>query len=68
MGKYLTTSYKIFQGSFKPDQKAIAAATQYFVNMLKKSTPIFPILQFLIKVKKLLKLNFQYENYMVIIF
>ena len=35
MGKYLTTSYKIFQGSFKPTQEKIAAATKYFVDQLK---------------------------------
>ena len=39
MGKYLTTSYKIFQGSFKPDQAKMAAATQYFVGQLKKVNP-----------------------------
>ena len=37
MGKYLTTSYRIFQGSFKPDKEKIAAATKYFVDMIKKS-------------------------------
>ena len=39
MGKYLTTSYRIFQGSFKPGQKEIAAATKYFVDMIRKSNP-----------------------------
>jgi hypothetical protein len=39
MGKYLTTSYRIFQGSFKPDKEKIAAATKYFVDVIKKSTP-----------------------------
>ena len=40
MGKYLTTSYKIFQGSFKrPTQEKIAAATKYFVDLLKKEVP-----------------------------
>ena len=37
MGKYLTTSYEIFQGSFKPDQTKITAATNYFVNLIKKT-------------------------------
>ena len=37
MGKYLTTSYRIFQGSFKPDKEKIAAATTYFVDMISKS-------------------------------
>ena len=37
MGKYLTTSYRIFQGSFKPDKEKIAAATKYFVDLIKKS-------------------------------
>ena len=36
MGKYLTTSYEIFQGSYKPDQAKINAATNYFVNLIKK--------------------------------
>ena len=39
MGKYLTTSYKIFQGSFKPAQEKIAAATKYFVDQLRKEVP-----------------------------
>jgi len=39
MGKYLTTSYRIFQGSFKPGQKEIAAATKYFIDMIRKSNP-----------------------------
>jgi len=39
MGKYLTTSYKIFQGSFKPDQTKISAATKYFVDLIKKEVP-----------------------------
>jgi len=39
MGKYLTTSYRIFQGSFKPDQAKIEAATKYFVDLIKKSNP-----------------------------
>ena len=37
MGKYLTTSYEIFQGSFKPDQTKITAATNYFVDLIKKT-------------------------------
>ena len=37
MGKYLTTSYRIFQGSFKPDKEKIAAATNYFIDLIKKS-------------------------------
>ena len=37
MGKYLTTSYEIFQGSYKPDQAKISAATNYFVNLIKKT-------------------------------
>ena len=37
MGKYLTTSYKIFQGSWRPGQKEIAGAQQYFVDLLKKN-------------------------------
>jgi len=37
MGKYLTTSYEIFQGSFKPDQTKINAATNYFVDLIKKT-------------------------------
>ena len=37
MGKYLTTSYEIFQGSYKPDQAKITAATNYFVNLIKKT-------------------------------
>ena len=39
MGKYLTTSYKIFQGSFKPDQAKLNAATAYFVDLIKKQVP-----------------------------
>ena len=39
MGKYLTTSYKIFQGSFKPDQAKMDAATAYFAELLKKQVP-----------------------------
>jgi len=37
MGKYLTTSYRIFQGSFRPGKKEIAAATDYFIDIIKKS-------------------------------
>ena len=36
VGKYLTTSYEIFQGSFKPDAKKIEAARKYFVDFFKK--------------------------------
>ena len=39
MGKYLTTSYKIFQGSFKPDQAKMDAATSYFAELIKKQIP-----------------------------
>ena len=39
MGKYLTTSYKIFQGSFKPGKKEMDAATSYFAGLLKKTVP-----------------------------
>ena len=41
MGKYLTTSYRIFQGSFKPGKKEYAAAQEYFVNLLKKQDKKF---------------------------
>ena len=41
MGKYLTTSYRIFQGSFKPDKEKIAAATKYFVDLIKKQNKRF---------------------------
>ena len=37
MGKYLTTSYRIFQGSFKPDKEKMAAATNYFIDIIRKS-------------------------------
>jgi len=37
MGKYLATSYKIFQGSWKPSQKELSAAQKYFVELLKKN-------------------------------
>jgi hypothetical protein len=38
-GKYLSTSYRIFQGSFKPDKGKIEAAVKYFVDLLKKNEP-----------------------------
>ena len=41
MGKYLTTSYRIFQGSFKPGKKEYAAAQQYFVDLIKKQDKKF---------------------------
>ena len=34
LGKYLTTSYEIFQGSYKPSRAKIDAAQQYFVGLL----------------------------------
>ena len=37
MGKYLTTSYRIFQGSFRPDKEKMAAATNYFIDIIRKS-------------------------------
>ena len=39
MGKYLTTSYRIFQGSFKPGKKELEAGTKYFVELIKKEIP-----------------------------
>ena len=39
MGKYVTTSYKIFRGSFKTDKAQMNAATQYFIELLKKQIP-----------------------------
>jgi len=41
MGKYVTTSYRIFQGAFKPDKEKIAAATKYFVDLIKKQDKTF---------------------------
>ena len=41
MGKYLTTSYRIFQGTFKPGKKEITAATKYFVDLIKKQDKKF---------------------------
>ena len=37
VGKYLTTSYEIFQGSFKPDIKKVEAAQKYFQSLLRNS-------------------------------
>jgi len=39
VGKYLTTSYEIFQSSFKPDPKKMEAAVKYFKGLLKKTNP-----------------------------
>ena len=41
MGKYLTTSYRIFQGTFKPGKEEYAAATKYFVDLIKKQDKTF---------------------------
>ena len=41
MGKYLTTSYRIFQGSFKPGKEEYTAATKYFVDLIKKQDKKF---------------------------
>ena len=41
MGKYLTTSYKIFQGTFKPNKAEIEAAQKYFVDLIKRTDPAF---------------------------
>jgi len=41
MGKYLTTSYRIFQGAFKPGKEEYAAATKYFVDLIKKQDKKF---------------------------
>ena len=37
MGKYLTTSYEIFQGSYKPSRAKIDAAQKYFVGLLQQT-------------------------------
>ena len=37
LGKYLTTSYEIFQGSFKPNRAKINAAQKYFVGLLQQT-------------------------------
>ena len=37
MGKYLTTSYEIFQGSYKPSRAKIEAAQKYFVGLLQQT-------------------------------
>jgi len=37
MGKYLTTSYEIFQGSYKPSRANIEAAQKYFVGLLQQT-------------------------------
>ena len=37
LGKYLTTSYEIFQGSFKPSRAKIDAAQKYFVGLLQQT-------------------------------
>ena len=57
MGKYLTTSYRIFQGSFKPDKEKITAATTYFVNMIKKSKGSKPEEKFITLRKKYKKIS-----------
>jgi len=41
MGKYVTTSYRIFQGTFKPNKGEIEAAQKYFVDLIKKTDPAF---------------------------
>ena len=40
-GKYLTTSYKIFQGGFRPTEAVKNKAVEYFVNLLQKTRPAF---------------------------
>ena len=37
MGKYLTTSYEIFQGSYKPSRAKVEAAQKYFVGLLQQT-------------------------------
>jgi hypothetical protein len=40
-GKYLTTSYKIFEGGFRPTEALKNKAVEYFVNLLKSTRPMF---------------------------
>ena len=37
LGKYLTTSYEIFQGSYKPSRAKIDAAQKYFIGLLQQT-------------------------------
>jgi len=38
LGNYLTTSYQIFKGSFRPDKQKIATAEKWFEELLERTT------------------------------